>query len=437
VPVFTRATLRLQHNLNAVRKPHRGRWHEEPKIMSEKVCSRDRALTALSMTIGVLVWLAVAAVLYKAGLRAALGVTGAAIVVIPVSFIAYVFAKSAAIAHLRGNATEVTEHQLPDLYKQLTFCCETLRVPDIPTMYVQNGNGVMNAFATWFLGRKYVILLSGVVEAMAPNPNGVRFYIGHELGHVLRHDNPVTAFLRWPALRLPLLGAAFSRARETTCDLHGLACSESPELAARSLAALAAGARSWAKVSLEGYRRQVAAATGFWMSFHELVSSYPWTGKRVVRVLDRNPEIPRRNPLAYLFALLVPYAGRVGAGFGLLIYVYLIGVTAAVAIPAYQDYTARAVLAGALVESQQARQRLVDYYNSQKAIPQTLDEAGVSALLPNGVQLSLDPSHMVLTVHSRRGDLIFTPRRNPDGQILWACSGGQGTKPQQLPQPCH
>ena len=404
--------------------------------MSGKVCSHDRVLTALSITIGGLIWLAIGAVIYRAGVRVVFSVTGTAVVVLVLSFIAYVFAKSAAIAHLRGNATEITEYQLPELHAQLTACCGILHVPVVPTMYVQNGNGILNAFATWFLGRKYVILLSGVVDAMAPNPGGVRFYIGHELGHVLRHDNPLIAFLRWPALRLPLLGAAFSRARETTCDLHGLACSETPELAARSLAALAAGARSWSKVSLDGYRRQVAAGTGFWMSFHELVASYPWTGKRIVRVLEGNPEIPRRNPLAYVLALFVPYAGRVGAGLGLLIYVYLIGVIAAVAIPAYQDYTVRAVLTTAAVESQQARQKLVDYYNSQNAVPRNLSDAGAAAQLPNGVELSLEP-HMVLTVHSRRGDLIFTPRRDASGQIVWTCSGGQGTKPQQLPSACR
>jgi Zn-dependent protease with chaperone function/type II secretory pathway pseudopilin PulG len=405
--------------------------------MSDKVCGRDRVLTALSMTIGVLVWLGVGAALVAIGTRAVLGAAGTLVIVLPLAFVAYLFAKSAAIAHLRGNATEVGEQQLPDLYHQLTACCATLHVPRIPTLYVQNGNGVMNAFATWFLGHKYVILLSGVVEAMAPNPTGARFYIGHELGHVLRHDNALTAFLRWPALRLPLLGAAFSRARESTCDLHGLACSETPELAARSLAALAAGARGWAKVSLEGYRRQVAAGKGFWMSFHELIASYPWTGKRIVRVLDRNPEIPRRNPFAYLLAMFVPYAGRMGAGLGLLIYVYMIGVVAAIAIPAYQNYTVRAVLVNAAVESQQARQQLADYYNARKAVPQTLSDAGVSEQLPHGVRLSLDPEHMVLTVHSLKGDLIFTPRRKSDGRIFWTCNGGAGTHPQELPAFCH
>ncbi|HEX3397040.1 MAG TPA: M48 family metalloprotease [Steroidobacteraceae bacterium] len=405
--------------------------------MKEHVYPRDRTLTIVSMVIGVLIWGGVAAAVSLSGAAALIGVAVTVPVAALLSFIAYLFAKSAAIAHLRGNAIEVTQHQLPDIFSQLRTCCKALGMSRLPTMYVQNGNGVMNAFATWFLGRQFVILLSGVVDAMETNPNGVRFYIGHELGHVLRHDNPLVGFLRWPALRLPLLGAAFSRARESSCDLHGLACSQSPETATRSLAALSAGARSWANVSLDGYRRQVAAAKGFWMSFHELLASYPWTAKRAIRLLDKNPDIPGRNPFAYLLALFVPYAGRMGAGLGMLIYVYFIGVLAAVAIPAYQDYTIRAVLTGAAAESQLARQQLVQYYLAKNALPNSLSEAGVDEQLPNGVRLSLNPKGMVLTVHSHRGELVFTPKKDPQGQINWVCKGGEGTKPQQLPTACR
>jgi Zn-dependent protease with chaperone function/Tfp pilus assembly major pilin PilA len=365
------------------------------------------------------------------------GLSFTLLVAVLLSFVVYVFAKSAAIAHLRGNAIEVTERQLPGIYNQLRTCCQALGLNNLPTMFVQNGNGVMNAFATWFLGRQYVILLSGVVDAMETNPNGVRFYIGHELGHVLRHDNALMGFLRWPALRLPLLGAAFSRARESTCDLHGLACSQSPETATRSLAALSAGAKSWANVSLDGYRLQVAAAKGFWMSFHELVASYPWTAKRAIRVLDKDAEIPRRNPFAYLLALFVPYAGRMGAGVGMLVYVYFVGVLAAIAIPAYQDYTVRAALTGATAESQTARQQLAQYYLAKNSIPGSLGDAGIEEHLPNGVQLSLNPKGMVLTVHAQRGELVFTPKKDSQGQISWVCRAGEGTKQQQLPTACR
>ena len=45
---------------------------------------------------------------------------------------------------------------------------------------------------------------------------------------------------------LPLIGAAYSRAREYTCDLHGLACCPNPEHAARAIAAISAGGKRWA-----------------------------------------------------------------------------------------------------------------------------------------------------------------------------------------------
>ncbi len=410
--------------------------------MSETICPRDRTLTALSLIIGTLFWLGVVGEVVRhrtmsAGL--AVAVVAAVVVVVGIGFILYLFAQSAAIAHLRGNATEVTEGQLPNLDKQLAACCEVLKLPRRPTMYIQNGNGVLNAFATRFLGHKYVVLLSSIVDAMDGSPNGVRFYIGHELGHVLRHDNILVAFLRWPALRLPLLGAAFSRARETTCDRHGLACSDSPELAARSLAALSAGAKHWRDVSLEGYRRQMTAAKGFWNSFHELLSSYPWTAKRILRILGETSPRPRRNPFAYFLAAFVPYAGRgVGAAVGLILYVYAIGIMAAIAIPQYHIYVTRAQLAQAVVESQPVRQKLAQYYLSEGAVPQTLKDAGVARHLPDGAQLALNPHDMVLTIQAPSGELIFTPRQGGNGgAIVWTCVGGPGVTPEELGTMCH
>jgi Zn-dependent protease with chaperone function/type II secretory pathway pseudopilin PulG len=406
--------------------------------MKDSIYPRDRALTALTLSIGVAIWCCVIAiVIHGAGSRGVGGHVGILAIVSIISFFSYLFARSASIAHFRGNAIEVSEQQLPDLHAQLERCCDTLSLDARPTLFIQNGNGVLNAFATWFLGRKYVILLSSVVDAMDSSSNGVRFYIGHELAHVIRHDNPVLALLRWPALRLPLLGAAFSRARETTCDLHGLACSDSRESAARSLAALSAGKKYWAAISLEGYRRQLDLGTGFWMSFHELIASYPWTVKRTIRVLDETPKMPRRNPFAYVLALFVPYAGRMGAGIGLLLYVYLVGVVAAIAIPAYQSYVARAALGAAVIESQHARDALGGYYEANKQIPSSLGTVGVNETLPSGLGLTLNSKGMVLVVRSKLGNLVFTPRDDGRGRVVWVCSAGEGVSPQKLPPSCR
>jgi Zn-dependent protease with chaperone function len=266
--------------------------------VDQLIYPRDRSLTIVTMVLGVAIWgVAAFALITLGGARSLLATAVTVLLLLVISFIAYLFARSAAIAHLMGNGVEVSEEQFPELNTQFVQCCDKLSIGKRPRIYMLNGNGVLNAYATWFLGRKYVVLLSSVVDAMDENLNGVRFYIGHELAHVIRHDNPILWALRWPALRFPLIGASFSRARESTCDRHGVACSESREGAARSLVALSAGAKRWKGVSLEGLNKQLSSARGFWMSFHELTARASsgksrgcWNPGKCAKRRDHEPE---------------------------------------------------------------------------------------------------------------------------------------------------
>jgi Zn-dependent protease with chaperone function/type II secretory pathway pseudopilin PulG len=406
--------------------------------MDKLIFGHDRTLKVVTLTLGTLIWgAALYALIALGGMKALSGMIFILILATIFSFLVYMFARSAAVAHLLGNGIRVSETQLPGLHTQLVECCDKLSVAKRPTMFVSNGNGVLNAFATWFLGHKYVVLLSSVVDAMTDNPDGVRFYIGHELGHVLRHDNVIVSVLRAPALIFPLLGAASARARESTCDLHGQACCVSPEGAARALLALSAGAAGWRNISLEAMKQQLASASGFWMSFHELTASYPWNAKRIMRVLHDQPEIPTRNPFAYVLALFVPYAGRMGSGLGLLIYVYVIGVLAAIAIPAYQDYTVRAYISQAIAVTQPARERLAEYYATNKQVPVSLGVVGIKDTAPGGVGLSIDSKNMVLSVTTGQDRIVFVPSLDGDQHIVWTCHGGEGTKPSRLPPNCR
>ncbi len=117
--------------------------------MKDFVYPRDRTLTAVTLTIGVAFWSGVVvAVTHWGGPRVLGGILGVALIAVITAFVAYVFVKSAVIAHWRGNAIEVAEDQLPDLHNQLAKCCEILGITTRPTMFIQNGNGVLNAFAT-------------------------------------------------------------------------------------------------------------------------------------------------------------------------------------------------------------------------------------------------------------------------------------------------
>src|SRR5205814_7232300 len=251
-------------------------------------------------------------------------------------------------------------------------CCDRLRIEKRPKAYVLNGNGGLNAFATKFLGVQYVVVLSDVVDAMEQYAGGVRFYLGHELGH-LRMKHLSGTLFRGPALWIPLLGAAYSRARESTCDRHGLACAGSPEEAARALAALSAGSKRWRNLDVATYQRQLEETSGFWMSFHELIAGYPWLTKRAARVLNPGAPLPSRNPLAYIPALIVPFSGRLGAGVSASIMIYIVAVLAAIAIPAYHDFTMRTQFSIAMQDSGVARDALARYYEQRQEIPESLE----------------------------------------------------------------
>lgn len=393
--------------------------------MNKLVYPRERTLGSITLVLGLLVWLGLV-----------IGTFGVALIGLALGFVLYLFAQSTLIAHIKGNGVELSESQFPDLYTQFSACCDRLEIKTRPQAYILNGNGGLNAFATKFLGTQYVVLMSDVVDAMDKHVDGVRFYIGHELGH-LRMKHLSGHLLRWPALWLPLLGAAYARARESTCDRHGLACSGSPEGAARALAALSAGAERWQQLDVNSYMHQARHSSGFWMSFHELTAGYPWLTKRSARVMDTEASMPARNGFAYLLAAFIPYAGRLGAGFGLVMLAYIIGVLAAVALPAYQDYTIKAKVSAAVVGSQNARDALGNYYQTNRNIPESLEVAGIQSQLPDGSRLSLDTNKMVLTVGTKQGELIFTPTVDVQGHITWSCSGGEGLKPTQLPTSCQ
>jgi Zn-dependent protease with chaperone function len=387
----------------------------ERKDMNDLVYPRERTLGTITLVIGALVWLGLI-----------VGAFGAALLVLAAGCVLVLLAQSALGAHVKRNGAELSEARLPDLHAQFTACCERLQMKTPPKAYILNGNGGLNAFATSFPGARFVVLKSGVVGAMDKQVDGVRFYIGHELGR-LRMQHLGGALLRWPAMWLPLLGAAYSRARETTCDRHGLACSGSPKGAARALAALSAGSQRWKNPGL---------SSGLWMSFHELTAGCSRLSRRVARMTNTEASMPRRDRLAYLLAMLVPYTGRLGAGFSVLVMVYIVDVLAAAAIPTYLDSTVKAKVSAAVVDSQPVRNALARHYQATEWAPKSLAEAGIPSHLTDGTPLSLDPKAMVLTVGLKEGEVVFTPGVDAAGRITWECKNGKGIKPTQLPSNC-
>ena len=274
------------------------------------------------------------------------GTMGAALLYILFFFLFYLFAQSAFISYIKGTGVKITAEQFPDLHQELMACREKLSMQDAPETYLLHADGAFNALATRFLKRNYIVLFSDVVDALDSHLPALRFYIGHELGHIKRKHliwGPILA----PAGILPLIGAAYSRAREYTCDNHGYACCDDPKDAVYGLTALAAGGKRWKKIALKNYVNQASQTGGFWMSFHELIADYPWLVKRAARLVSRatnRPAIlPRRHLLAWLIALFIPRGGGKAGGGSALIMVAIVGILAAIAIPQFAKYQQRAM----------------------------------------------------------------------------------------------
>lgn len=199
------------------------------------------------------------------------------------------------IGGIRGNGVRVTATQFPALHAAIVRHAETLGLPTAPDVFLLQAGGVLNAFATRFLGRDFVVLYSDVL-AMAEREGQavVGWIVAHELAHV-RRGHLKHRWMIMPARLIPYLGAAYSRACEYTCDRIAAHCQ--PDGAVEGLLTLAAGPELYRRVDAREFADQVHTEGGFWVRRAELVSTHPTLPKRVAAVIAAGAQVPAYTPV--------------------------------------------------------------------------------------------------------------------------------------------
>lgn len=194
--------------------------------------------------------------------------------------------------YLKGNAVKVTTSQFPDIHNIVLAQCESLGIKNTPSVYILQQGGILNAFATSFLGSNYIVLYSDIAEeAYSNNLRSVEFVIGHELGHIKR-KHMLKSLVLFPSIVVPFLNSAYSRACEYTCDNIGAALA--PSGVKPGLVLLASGKKLYTKVNIDRFVDQENTENGFWFWFAEKISSHPRLTKRVKRfniitITEKNP----------------------------------------------------------------------------------------------------------------------------------------------------
>ena len=128
----------------------------------------------------------------------------------------------------------------------------------------------------------------------------------------------------------------------------------------------------------------------------------------------------------------------------LMIVVAIIGILAAIAIPAYQDYTIRAQVSEGLNLSAGAKAAVTEYFQDQGALPADNAEAGVEATITGKYVASVVVNAGIITVTyggdvnaavtTASGTLQLAPTPTA-GSVVWACTSNMPNK--WLPAACR
>ncbi|MBO9098144.1 MULTISPECIES: M48 family metallopeptidase [unclassified Rhizobium] len=241
---------------------------------------KEKFYGSLMLLIGSLIWFLLAAALLIAASKN-IGMALIFVFYIGILWFVSFVARALLRAYMIGHYVMVSQQQFPQLQKMVEDGARQLGM-EAPTAFVYNSSGVMNAMALTLVGRtKYIWLTSQLIDA--DNDEQVRFVIGHELGHhAAGHLNTIPMLLHLPAHIVPFLGAAYSRARELTCDRVGLVVANNIQASRTALQMLACGsARLNAQLNtaaFEAQERMVPSVAGF---FLHIFSHYPRLTRRV------------------------------------------------------------------------------------------------------------------------------------------------------------
>ena len=152
---------------------------------------------------------------------------------------------------------------------------------------------------------------------------------------------------------------------------------------------------------------------------------------------------PSRSVPACILSAFVPRFGAGGGALSLLVTIALIGVLAAIAIPAYQEYTQRAANLAAYQTALPLQDEITEYAAANQAWPANLTDLGYDSKtlsdLAETYEIELYDEGLIGVEVGTNADgesqyIVLEPTIE-EGEILWECYG-QDLPTKLLPPDC-
>jgi len=131
----------------------------------------------------------------------------------------------------------------------------------------------------------------------------------------------------------------------------------------------------------------------------------------------------------------------------LMIVIAIVGILAAVALPAYQDYTVRAKMSEAIAKSAQVKTSVAEYFSVNGALPGSLTAAGTTISPTNIISSgAYSAGQLQIAVKSTVGggvangaSFILSLQSSTNGVLQWKCKTGGGSPiaSKYLPASCR
>lgn len=186
------------------------------------------------------------------------------------------------LSEARVGAVQVTPLQFGELYDVAASFAQRLGLRRVPAIYIRQDRGILNAFASFFFWRNYVVINAEVFEVAYLEHHdleAVSFILAHEMAHIaFGHTRFWYNSSILIAKYIPFLYAALSRAQEYSCDQ--VAYKLCPQ-GRHGIFILLLGRHLYGHVNVDAYLQQAARTRGWFEFYANAKAHHPVPVRRV------------------------------------------------------------------------------------------------------------------------------------------------------------